>query len=346
MKALTSSARRAIVGAIGAAAILVATAACTSGQTADTKSTAAAAKSGQITIALLQKQGDQQYFVDEAAGAKAAADKDGKVTIKVVNLKTDANLAISELDAAIAQKVDGIIVVVPDQKIGPQVIDAAKAANIPLMAADDPIKDSTGAEAPFTGFDSVSMGAMAGKQAGELYKAAGWNAADTRILSAYQLNLSDCVDRAKGEADAFKTAIGSADVPATIDIGTDNSSTNAQDKAGAVITANAGVKNWIVWGCNDDNETGVVTALQNSGVHPDKIIGVGLGAYLTCKDWAAGLDTGNKASVFVSGVATGTTAVTAMIALLRNGTALPAKSIAPTYEVNAKNYKDAGMTCH
>ncbi|MFP3415736.1 substrate-binding domain-containing protein, partial [Bacillus sp. SIMBA_074] len=124
-----------------------------------------------ITIALLQKQGDQQFFVDQAAGAKAAADKAGKVTLKVIDLKSDSNLAISQLDAMIAQKVDGILITVPDQQIGPQVISAAKAANIPLIALDDPIKDASGKEATFAGFDDHSMGAMAGDQTGPLYQA-------------------------------------------------------------------------------------------------------------------------------------------------------------------------------
>ena len=337
---------RVLAGVSIAGAILLATAACSSGQETNAAGQTSGVKSGPITIALLQKQGDQQFFVDQAAGAKAAADKAGKVTLKVIDLKSDSNLAISQLDAMIAQKVDGILITVPDQQIGPQVISAAKAANIPLIALDDPIKDASGKEATFAGFDDHSMGAMAGDQTGPLYQAAGWNASDTRILSAYKPDLSVCVDRAKGSEDTFKKAIGSAEAPKTIVIGTDMSSPDAQNKAGAVITANPDVKHWIVWGCNDDNSTGVVTALQNSGVSPENIIGVGLGAYLACKDWKAGLTTGNKADVFVSGIQVGKTAADAMIGLLREGTPLPPKSIAKTFEVNAKNYKDVGMTCN
>src|SRR5690349_7097847 len=79
-------------------------------------------KSGALTIAYLQKQGDQQYFVDEAQGAKDMAKQLGNVNLKVIDLGTDANKAISELNAVIAQGVDGIAIVVPDPQIGPQVI--------------------------------------------------------------------------------------------------------------------------------------------------------------------------------------------------------------------------------
>ena len=328
-----------------AAAALLALSACTSGMESTSSGSEAPAggSDGSLTIAFLQKQGDQQYFIDEAVGAKEAAEAAGDVTINVVDLGTDSNKAISEVEAAIAQQVDGIIIVVPDQQIGPQVIQLAEEAGIPIMAADDTIEDAFGKAAPFSGFDGTSMGEKVGAEAARLYTEAGWTAENTRILSAYKEDLSVCTQRVEGAASAFGEAV--ADGPEIIDIGTDNSATDAQDKAGAVITANSGVENWVVWGCNDESETGVVTALQNSGVSPDNIIGVGLGAYLTCKDWNAGQDTGNKAALFISGVEVGKAAATSMIDLLRNGTALPPVSIANTEIVDASNWEEKGVVC-
>jgi len=326
-------------------AVMLAATACSSGQETTTDGAAAGPKSGAITIAYLQKQGDQQYFVDEAKGATDAGNELGDVTVKVVNLGTDANKAISEVDSVIAQKVDGIIIVVPDQQIGPQVIAAAKAAGIPIMASDDVIKDASGAEAPFAGFDGTAMGNAVGEKAAELYKAAGWKASETRILSGFKQDLSVCTQRVDGAKDSFTKALGSDEQPKIVNIGTDNSATDAQNKAGAVITANAGVKNWVVWGCNDENETGIVTALQNSGVAPANIAGVGLGAYLTCKDWAAKQDTGNKAALFISGIEVGKAALTSMVDLVRNGTALPPKSIAKTAMVDSSNWESEGVVC-
>lgn len=298
---------------------------------------------GPLTIALIQKQGDQQYFIDEADGAKEAAKADGDVTINVVDVSTDSNKAISEVEAAIAQGVDAIIIVVPDTQIGPQVIQLATDAGIPIMAADDPIVDAKGAAAAFTGFDGTSMGEKVGAEAARLYQEAGWAPADTRILSSYKQDQPNCVERVEGAQSAFSDAV--ADGPEVIEVGTDNSATDAQDKAGAIITANAGVKHWVVWGCNDENETGVVTALQNSGVAPADIVGIGLGAYLTCKDWNAGQETGNKAALFISGVEVGKAAVTSMIDLLRNGTELPPKTVANTEIVDASNWEAKGVVC-
>lgn len=334
--------RRNVLGA-GVLVTAVVAAGCSSGQEEGGESTAGSKGSGEITIAVLQKQGDQQYFVDEADGAKEMAAELGDVKITVADLGLDANQAISELDAAIAQQVDGIVIVVPDQQIGPQVIDAAKQAGIPLVAADDVIKDASGAEAPFVGFNGTQMGESVGAEAAKLYEESGWAAADTRIIAAWKQDLTVCTDRVEGAAAAFGETV--SDVPETINLGTDNTPTGAQNKAGAAITANQGVKNWVVWGCNDENVEGVVTALQNSGVKPDNIIGVALGGYLACKPWQAEEPTGMKSALFIDGRAVGSSAVEVLVKHLRDGEDLPPETIAPTEIVDPTNWQDAGLAC-
>jgi L-arabinose transport system substrate-binding protein len=333
-----------LTGAVGAMALALMLTACSSGQVVSSSGpTEVAKKSGAIQIVYLQKQGDQQYFVDQGNGAKATAKKLGGVTVTVVNLGTDSNKAISELDAVIARGVDGIVMVAPDQAIGPQVIEKAKQAGIPLLASDDGLKDASGTAAPFVGFNGTAMGKSIGEKAAELYTAAGWKASDTKIIAVGKADLSVCVQRIEGAASSFGTKV--SDMPKPSNLGTDNSATDALNKAGAIITANQGVKHWVVWGCNDESETGVVTALQNAGVTPSNIIGVGLGAYLTCKDWAAGQETGNKASLYISGQDVGSAAITTMVAKVRKGLALPPETIAATHMVDATNWKAAGVVC-
>src|SRR5690348_1909505 len=102
--------------AAGTVAAAVVIAGRSSGQTTPKgdKSGGPAKKSGDITIAYLQKQGDQQYFVDEANGAKQEAAKLGGVKVDVVDLGTDSNKAISAMSTEVGQRVDGIAIVVPD----------------------------------------------------------------------------------------------------------------------------------------------------------------------------------------------------------------------------------------
>ncbi|HBX80266.1 MAG TPA: sugar ABC transporter substrate-binding protein [Propionibacteriaceae bacterium] len=335
--------KRALALGLTLSAVAFAAGCSTGAETATSAANSSKAATGTIEISYLQKQGDQQYFVDQANGAKAMAKELGGVNVTVVNLGTDSNKAISEVDAAIARKAQGIIIVVPDQAIGPQVADKAKAANVPLMASDDIIKDSSGAEVPFAGFDGTAMGTEVGKKAAELYKASGWTAADTKIMSVTKLDLSVCMQRVDGALAAFKAAV--PDAPAMVQVGSDASVTGSLDKAAATITANQGVKNWIVWGCNDESVTGAVTAVQNANIKPANIIGVGLGAYLACKDWKAGQTTGMKAALYISGVEVGRAAVKSMVDKIRNNVPLPAKSIAKTTMVDATTWQSAGVTC-
>jgi L-arabinose transport system substrate-binding protein len=85
--------------------------------------------------------------------------------------------------------------------------------------------------------------------------------------------------------------------------------------------------------------------LQNGGIPASNIIGVGLGAYLTCKDWTAKKTTGNKAALFIDGHAVGAAAVDALVGKVRNGTALPPTTIAKTTMVDASNFAQAGVQC-
>ncbi|TPW30348.1 substrate-binding domain-containing protein [Pararhizobium mangrovi] len=297
-----------------------------------------------VTIAYIQKQGDQQYFVDEAAGAKEEAKKLGNVKVNIVDVGTDSNAAISAMNVMIGQKVDGIAMVAPDQQIGPQVVDMAKQAGIPLLASDDALKSGDGQEIPFVGFDGNDMGHKVGLAAGKLYAKAGWKADETLIAAAYKPGLSACQNREEGALAGFKEAI-SGDMPKVVDIGTDNSTVDAQNRTGAVVTAHPNIKHWVVWGCNDESETGAVTALSNAGIPADGIIGVGLGGYLVCKDWNAGQKTGNKAALYISGRDVGSAAVRTLVNAVRDDKPLPKKTVAKTTIVTPENWKSVMGSC-
>lgn len=339
---ITPNIRRLAVRATVAVALAATLTACTSGQEAAENTGGGPNLDDGIQIAYIQKQGDQQYFVDQATGAQEAADDLG-VELNVINVNDSASEAISAVETEIARGVDGIIIVVPDQQIGPNVAQLAADAGIPLLASDDSIEDGDGNPVPFVGFDGTAMGEAVGAEAARLFNESGWDPAATRILSAFKADLSVCVDRVDGSASAFEADASSA--VETIDVGTDNTPTGAQDETGAVLSANTSVQNWIVWGCNDENVTGAVTALENSGISPDNIIGVGLGAYLACKPWQAGEATGLDAALFISGAEVGLAAVTSMATALEDGEDLPPESFANTAIVNAENYEDAGLVC-
>ncbi|MEU3401234.1 substrate-binding domain-containing protein [Streptomyces filamentosus] len=344
--------RRPIAAAALGLATVLALASCSSGRQASGSGGGgeAAKVDGRISLTYLQKQGDQEYFVGEAAGAKAKADELG-IDLKVVNLGTDANKTISEAQSAISQKSNGLIVVVPDPAVGPQVARIAKDAEVALLTSDDqicttgPDPSSCPAEAlvPRIGFSGAQMGGEVGKRAAAEFKKAGWNPAETRTISAWKQDVTVCTDRVKAAEDAFTAGAGAT--VRNIDVPTDNSPTGAQDKIAATVTANPDVKHWVVWGCNDENVQGGVTALENAGFKADDVIGVGLGAYLACKNWNSGKPSGMKAALFINGEDVGALAVQTMYDKLKNGKEFPKEAFAPTTMVDAATWKSAGVTC-
>ncbi|QGV77005.1 substrate-binding domain-containing protein [Streptomyces ficellus] len=336
--------------ALGLTTVLGLTA-CSSGQESSSATGTDVGKvDGKITLTYLQKQGDQEYFVGEAAGAKAQAAKLG-IDLKVVNLGNDANKTVSEAQAAISQKSNGLIVVVPDPAVGPQVVQIAKDAKVALLTSDDQIC-STGPDpaecppealVPRIGFSGEQMGSEVGKRAAEEFKKSGWNAAETASISAWKQDVTVCTDRVNASKKAFAANAGTA--VKNIDVPTDNSPTGAQDKIAATITANPKVKHWVVWGCNDENVQGGVTALENAGFKANDVIGVGLGAYLACKNWSSAKPSGMKAALFINGRDVGALAVQTMYDKLKNGKEFPKEGFAPTKMVDASNWKAAGLTC-
>lgn len=322
--------------------------ACSSGKEAPADSPAAKVD-GALSITYLQKQGDQEYFIGEAAGAKEKAKELG-IGLKVVNLGNDANKTVSEVQSAIAQKANGVVVVVPDPAVGPQVVQTAREGKVALLTSDDqicatgpdPAVCGKGDLVPRIGFSGSQMGEEVGKRAAAEYRKAGWKASETRVISAWKQDVTVCGDRVAGAEKAFRAAVPGVK---NIDVPTDNTPTGAQDKIAATITANSGVRNWVVWGCNDENVMGGVTALANAGIGPDHVIGVGLGAYLACKEWQSDKPTGMKAALFINGKDVGALAVQTMYDKLKNGKDFPAEAFAPTTMVDHTSWKGAGVTC-
>jgi len=109
------------------------------------------------TFMYLQTDGSQSYFVLEAAGAKAEAARLG-ATVKVSNENNSSSTTISDIQTAIGQQANGLIVVAPDSTLGPRMVNLAKTANVAIMASDNGFAGSDGKQVPFVGIDAAAFG--------------------------------------------------------------------------------------------------------------------------------------------------------------------------------------------
>ncbi|CAN5659074.1 substrate-binding domain-containing protein [soil metagenome] len=295
-------------------------------------------------IYVLYKEGTQQYFIDQADGARAAAEE-LCADITVVNVEQSGDKAITEVQNAIAAGAAGIGITVPNQQIGPQVAQLAADAGIPLIATDDIIEDGDGNPVPFAGFNGTDMGTSVGTMAADLLNEAGWIDAGESVgmLSVEKQDLSVCNERTDAEKDVVENE-GGLSADQIFPVASDATIDGSLNAASPVITAHPDVTHWIVTGCNDESVKGALQALAAAGIPAENIIGVGLGAYEACKDWQADEDTGFRGALYISGFDVGDAAVRALVAAI-DGTPLPEETIAATTLVDPTNWEDSGLVC-
>ncbi|MCC7445964.1 MAG: substrate-binding domain-containing protein [Anaerolineae bacterium] len=300
------------------------------------------AQDKKIRIAYLTKHLDNPWFVNETNGAKALAQKLGDVDLTIQDLQFDANLALSAMDTVIGAGTSGILIVVPEQKIGPAVMEKAATAKIPLMTVDDTIQDKNGVFAPHVGFDTAEMGKAVANKANEFFAQDGWDkvdAAKIRIISIEDQTLSVCMQRTDSANATWKALRPNFPDKNIIHLPYANTLVSAVDAVAPVVTANPDVTNWILWSCNDDGVMGAVRALEQGGVKAENIIGVGLNGHLACDEWLKDKPTGFRATIYNRSASHGEFALMAMYMNVKYGVPLPTRIVAPGVPVTKENMK-------
>jgi L-arabinose transport system substrate-binding protein len=298
-----------------------------------------------LHFAYLTKQGDVPYFVEQVGAAKAKAKELG-VELTTQDLQLDTNLALSSVDTLISQGVDGIVIVVPDQSVGPAVIRKAEAADVPLIASDDIIEDTEGNPAPYVGLDNGAVGGQAGEAIADLHAEAPWkdDTASTGILSVELQELDVCMERTDGAREAFLEANPDFPEDQIVAVPYDGSTSKAIDAAGTAITANSKYKQWLVWSCNDAGVQGAVRALERAGFKADDVIGVGLDGSLACDEFKRG-DSGFKATLYLDPTNEGKTGVQALYDYHVDGKPLPKRVNFPGTYADRENVGEVIRNC-
>lgn len=283
----------------------------------------------ETTFAYINKLDDNAWFVNEVAGAQEEAAKLG-VTLTHQGVQSDSNKAMNALETSIAAGVAGVIIVVPDQAIGPAVIARTQEAGIPVIAVDDVIKDAAGVDASFVGFEAAAIGTQVGDTIVGFHKSLGWGDAasdSTYILSIEVQGLSVCMDRNNAANAVLQAQLGVPD-DRIIHIPYDPGSLDkALSATSQTIVGLPQAQKFLIDACNDDGVLGAVRALEQAGVATADIIGVGINGQMACEEFKKAEETGLRASVYVDSRVHGATAVRLMNDFVANGTPIPARTI-------------------
>lgn len=282
-----------------------------------------------VHIAYINKLDDAPWFVREAQGAVDRAAELG-VTLTHQGVQSDPNKAISALEAAIGAGVDGVAIVVPDQQIGPAIMQMAADAGIPIIAVDDGIMDADGNAAPFVGFSGVAVGIQVGEALVGYHQSLGWGdtlAPNTAILSVEVQSLSVCMDRTENANAVLMNALGATEdniIHVPYDPGTLD---KALQGVSQTIVAFPSVERWLIHSCNDDGVAGAVRALEQAGYTRDDMAGVGIDGQRACEEFKKDDATGFRASMYVDSAIHGATAVQLLHDAITEGAEIPESTI-------------------
>lgn len=296
------------------------------------------------TFVYLQTDGSQSYFVLEGQGAKDEAAKLG-ATVKVTNENNSSATTINDIQTALGQQANGLIVVAPDASLGPRMVNLAKRSNVAIMASDNGFAGSDGKQVPFVGIDAAAFGKSTGTILMSYYKQLGWSAGSTYMLLYTNPALPTCNLRTNAE----QAQVIAAGFPKNHIISvptTDNTTQQAFSATAPVKTAHPQAKQWLATGCNDDVAFGGAKALVSSGVPAADVDAVGLGGDLACQVWGKGSpEVGFRGTNYIYPNGIGANAVREMYNYVVKHTPFPADTYVSPIQMSRANFTTVDKGC-
>ncbi len=257
-------------------------------------------------IGFIVKQPEAGWFQDEWRFAEVAAKEKGFDLIKIG--AQDGQKLMSALDNLGTQNADGVIVCVPNVKLGPAVVASAKRNGLKLMSVDDRLVDGNGEpieDVVHMGISAYNIGREVGQALLDEIKARGWNTEEVAVMALTYKQLPTAFERSQGATDVLmennypKQNI--FDTPHRLD-----NTEQAFNAANSLITQKGNYKKWVVYGMNDQVVIGGVRALEGNGISADNIIGIGInGTEEAINEFRKPIQTGFYGTVILSAKAHG-----------------------------------------
>lgn len=292
-------------------------------------SDAGSGSGGSKTIVGIYKMGTATWFIEEGAASQAVVEAAG-YTWKYMDCDQNAATYMDLLNTVIADKVDGVLVCLPDQNLSQTTVDMLTEAGIPVIAVDDALEDENGKKlAPWVGIDGYNIGKATGEWGVDYIKEnnlAGDESFGILLMTAD--TVSSCVPRTEGELDAIKEGLPDFPEARIFRADCDTTAADGNQAADAVVTGHPEIKKWLVLGVSDESSQGAARAIESAGLGANSMV-VGLGAYL-CPDEFNNPDSCFRAAAYFSALDIGSTAAQFMLDYLEKGTEIP-----ETYAVSA-----------
>ncbi len=285
----------------------------------------------------IYKAGDQTWFIDEGAAAKAKCEEMGAEFV-YVDVQMNPEQCLKAVDNAIANNAAGILLCIPDQTMSQAIVDKCKEADLPIVAVDDALEKDGKKLAPWVGIDGYKIGEANGEWMANYAKDNKLvEDEETGVLLLTMDTVSSCVPRTEGMEDKFLELVPG--YKRILKGDTDGTTDKGYNAASAVITANPQIKKWLVMAANEESAIGGVRALETAGLDKDSCV-IGLGAYLAKDEWKKSDDVAMKAACYFSADSIGGASAEMLINYINNGTEMPESTAVPATVCTPENYKE------
>jgi L-arabinose transport system substrate-binding protein len=293
-----------------------------------------------IKIGFLVKQAEEPWFQHEWKFANQAAAKYGFDVVQIA--APDGDKVLTAIDNLAAQGAKGFIICTPDVRLGPAIVAKAKANDLKLFSVDDRFVGADGkpiAGVHYMGISARKIGNMVGKALADEMAKRGWKPEDTAAMGIGLDELETARERTEGATEALvaagfpKDKIHIGQISGMADV------TTAINAANIVLTKHLDVKNWLVFGMNDEGVLGGIRALESQGIGADRSIGVGIGGTTGMVDWQKEKPTGFFAAVLISPKRHGYETAEYMYKWITEGVEPPMTTFTDGVLITRDNYK-------
>ncbi|WP_414659982.1 arabinose ABC transporter substrate-binding protein [Horticoccus sp. 23ND18S-11] len=263
------------VGLLGLAAVIGGCSKSTDAAKTDA-APAGGKKAGAVKIGFYVKQPEEPWFQLEWKFADQAARELGFTLVKMGG--NDGEKALAAIDNFAAGGAQGFVICTPDTKLGPAIVNKARAVNLKFIAVDDQFLGADGQplkNVHYLGISARKIGESVGDTLAAEMKKRGFALADTAVCAVTYDELATAKERTDGAISRlmaagipkeriFRAPMRTTDIPGALD------STNT------LLTQQSGVKHWLVCGTNDNAVLGAIRALEGRGFAPESCVGIGI----------------------------------------------------------------------
>lgn len=295
-------------------------------------------KKSNLVIAVIYKTLDETWFQEESEAAKNKALKMGAKNVITVDAKMNPDVYLSALDNLITEKVNGILLCIPDQKLSKITIDRCKKSHITVIACDDPLTDDKGNYlAPFVGIDSDKIGRdMTYFLVDYLEKNNKLaNLKSSGLLLMSMDSVSSCIPRTEGQLETFKNKLPNFPKENIFQAEYNGQAEKSFYSAASTITSNKNIKNWFVMSANESGTIGALKALEQSGLSKNAVA-VGVGNY-AAKDEFQKENSPLIASAYISATKVGQVAAQELMDKLMFNKSIPSKYLVKDKMITRNN---------